>query len=135
MRQTEINTHGLSQEGSSWPGESERACVRSQMIYGNLSQAQSRARPFIYLAGGRGQERAVRDEAKHVTGVGIGAQCLSERLGLLLGDTTVRPYAERTPASCEKLDSFLRKQPGPRAAVMAEDMLSGPRMATAKHRL
>ena len=52
MRQTEINIHGLSQEGLSWSGESEHVCVCSQMIYGDLSRAQSRAGPFIYLAGG-----------------------------------------------------------------------------------
>lgn len=67
--------------------------------------------------------------------MGIGAQCLGELLGCLLGETTVRPYVERTHASCEKLDSFLRKQPGPWAAVMTEGMLSGPWTATGKHRL
>lgn len=57
MRQTEINTHGLSQEGLSWSGERERVCVQPDDLC-DLSRAQSRARPFIYLAGGevkRGQ--------------------------------------------------------------------------------
>lgn len=51
MGQAEINSGGLSQEGSSQLRESERACVCSQLIYGGLSQAPSRARPFVYLAG------------------------------------------------------------------------------------
>lgn len=66
--QAEINTGGLSQEGLSWLRESERAWVRSQMIYGDLSRASAKQSEAIYLLGWRrDQEREARDEAKCVT--------------------------------------------------------------------
>lgn len=66
-----------------------------------------------------------------MTGEEIGAQCLCELLGCLLGDTIVRIE----PTRHVKPGLLLQKQPGPGAAVMAEDMLGGPWMVMGRHRL